>query len=495
MRLMTLIGGLDGKLVYAGKHAERDIAMLCHDSRGDCKEGLFFCLTGGNTDGHMYAKQAIQKGAVAIVAERELDVSVPQFLVKNTRQALSYMASQYYGNPSEHLKIIGITGTNGKTTTAHMLYSILQHAGKKVGLIGTLGVRYGDRETPSNLTTPDPLVLHRTFAEMFLDGVEYVVMECSAHALHFCKLDGIRFSACIFTNVSQDHLDFFSGMQAYKTAKIALFAPDVCPLAIVNTDDSVGRELLQLREGVEGLQSACYGLSAPSDAFAIVTDEQLEKTECVFNINDELARVSLHFTGLHNVYNALAACVCATSLGFSMKSAVKGLSQLKGVPGRLQRVASYRGAHVFVDYAHTPDGLEKTLNALKNKCMGRLLCLFGCGGNRDKTKRPMMGETAAKQCDFAVLTSDNPRYEDPLDIIADIEKGYRRFSQKYVIIPIRERAIEYALEMLKEGDILLIAGKGGEAYQEIMGIKYVFKDNDIIEKWMERQRNTEMVLY
>jgi UDP-N-acetylmuramyl-tripeptide synthetase len=485
MRLSKLLERLEGELFYEGKNAEREISSLSHDSRENCKECLYFCLTGGKTDGHMYAEKAIKQGAFAVVTERKLNVAVPQFIVKNSRVALSLIAARYYGNAAEHLKIIGITGTNGKTTTAHMLAAILEAAGKKVGVIGTLGVEYGEKIVSAELTTPDPLQLHKTFAEMFLLGIEYVIMEVSAHALYYDKVAGIEFEACIFTNFTQDHLDFFPSMPAYQQAKSKLFLPQVCKIAVCNGDDEAGRKFGERRGNAK---TVYYGMSTPTDAFAVITDEGLLKTECMFNINDELARVILHFTGKYNVYNALAAASCAIELGVSAKWVANGLSELKGVDGRLESVGKWNGAHIFVDFAHTPDGLKQSLSALKSHCKKRLICLFGCGGNRDKSKRAIMGENVAKLCDFCVLTSDNPRYEDPMDILSEVEKGYRRFSLKYVIVPHREKAIEYAMDCLKPGDILLVAGKGGENYQEIMGIKYPFKDNDIIKKTMEKKR-------
>ncbi len=471
------------EIAYENERWDREIAGLTADSREVMPEGLFVCLTGGKTDGHAYASEAVKNGAVALVTERKLEQPVPQVIVKDTRLALALLASAFYGEPSERLKIIGVTGTNGKTTTAHMLAAALKAGGKRVGLIGTLGVSYGDKNYSSGLTTPDPVFLQKTLAEMFVCGVEYVVMEVSAHALHYNKTAGLRFVACIFTNLSQDHLDFFSTMKAYEFSKSKLFTNENCPIAILNGDDETGRKFGLLREK----QTVYYGLTTPADAFAVITHETLGTSECIFNINDEIARISVSFTGKHNVYNALAAATCATALKIPLAAVAKGISSLKGVCGRLEKVASYNGAEIFVDFAHTPDGLEKSLSALQPHCGGRLICLFGCGGNRDKSKRPFMGAAVAKKCDFAVLTSDNPRYEDPLDIIAGIEKGYRRFSMKYVVVPQREKAIAYAIDCLQKGDVLLVAGKGGESYQEIMGIKYAFNDNDIIEKILEKK--------
>lgn len=487
MRLTKLTEGI-GETVCEKTEKEQDISSLCIDSRLAKKGDLFFCLTGGNQDGHNFALDAVKKGAVALVVERVLPISVPQILVSNTRIALAKIAARFYGNPEERLKIIGITGTNGKTTTSYMLQAILEKANKKVGVIGTLGVSCLHTVVSSPLTTPDPIELYKTLAEMFLKGVEYVVMEVSAHALYYHKVYGIAFTACIFTNCTQDHLDFFKDMQSYQDTKTTLFHTDVCPIAVLNGDDETGRKIGELRKE-NGTETLYYGLQTPTDAFAVVTHESLDKTECLFNVNDKLCRVRLALVGKHNVYNALAAATCAVALKIELSPIAKGLCDLQGVCGRLQRVETYNGAEIFVDFAHTPDGLAQSIQTLKPHCKGRLVCLFGCGGNRDKSKRSVMGETAAKLCDFCIITSDNPRYEDPMDIIAEIERGYRRFSMRYVIVPERESAIRYAIEFLKAGDILLVAGKGGERYQEIMGIKYPFDDNDIIEKIIREKGN------
>ncbi len=484
MRLSKLIEETKCEEIVFEEEWEREIEGLFIDSRRMMENGLFFCLKGGKSDGHLYAAEAVRNGAVAIVTERVLSLQVPQILVKSVREVLAEFSSAFHGKPCEELNIIGITGTNGKTTTSYMLASILQKADKKVGIIGTLGVCYDGKITCSDLTTPDPIELHKILADMRKSGVEYVVMEVSAHALYYEKVSGICFAACIFTNFTQDHLDFFDGMSDYKKTKLSLFQKKRCNLAIVNADDEVGREILKERREAK---TVTYGLQTPADAFSIVTEESLLGCECMLNINDQLCRVSLSMTGKHNVYNALAAATCATELGISVQAVSRGLTELRGVDGRLQRVCAYNGADVFVDFAHTPDGLGKSLDALRAHCKGRLICLFGCGGNRDKSKRPLMGEIAAKKADFAILTSDNPRYEDPLDIISDVEKGYRRFSVRYVVVPDRARAIEYALDFVMEKDVVLIAGKGGERCQEIMGIKYPFNDHDVIEKLLEKK--------
>lgn len=486
MRLSKLLDGLqegtiDGKI----EDWDREINALFIDSRKGTPGGLFICLQGERVDSHTLVDEAEKNGAVAIVAEKKVQTSLPVFYVNDTRSVLGRLASIFYGEPSKSLKIIGITGTNGKTTTSYMLASILKNAGKKVGVIGTLGIAYGKERVQTQLTTPDPIELHAYFAEMLSDGVEYVVMEASAHALYYKKMSGIYFSGCIFTNFTQDHLDFFKTMDAYKKAKLSLFTPETCRYAIINGDDEVGREIGRLREKSDS-QVLFYGLNTPADCFAIITDDCLKGTEGIFNLNDKLYRVRLEMIGEYNVYNALAAAACAQLLHCE-KGISAGLYRLKGVCGRLQKVDVKEDFDIYVDFAHTPDGMEKSLKTLKKYCKGRLVCLFGCGGNRDRSKRPIMGEVAAKLCDFSLLTSDNPRYEDPLDIIGEIERGYRRFSNRYVIIPDREKAIAYALDFLRRGDILLIAGKGGENYQEIMGIKYPFNDQNTVVKILEQK--------
>ena len=493
MKLSVLLSGLSSySLYYLGEEVsyipDLDITGICADSRRVKKGEIFVCLNGGNVDSHDFADDAVEKGAIALLSERALDSDCLQIVVKDTRERMSELSSAFYNFPSKRLKVIGITGTNGKTTTSYMLASILRSAGKKVGVIGTLGIYYDKKEIAPELTTPDPIYLQKILCDMLSRNVEYVVMEVSAHALYYKKVSGLTFTACIFTNFTQDHLDFFSSMTEYKKAKLRLFQKDVCPLAIVNADDEVGREIFELRGGEKG-KVKTYGLKEPSDSFAVITDEGLKETKFLLNINDRLAHVSLKFTGLHNVYNALSASVCAERLGISMANISDGLNGMSGVKGRLEWVANYNGAEIFVDFAHTPDGLEKSILSLKKYATGRLVCLFGCGGNRDRSKRPIMGEKAGKYADFSVLTSDNPRYEDPSDIIVEIEKGFRRFSSSYVCIPERERAIEYAMRTLKKGDILLVAGKGAEDYQEEMGIKYDYNDEDLIMKIVKRDES------
>lgn len=485
MRLLKLMECLkDKEIIYWGDNLEREILSLSTDSKDIEKGGLFFCLTGGKTDGHTYAKEAVEKGAIAIVTERKLDLEVPQILVPDSRSALSLLSAAFYGNPSQNMKIVGVTGTNGKTTTTYMLSAIFNTAGKKTGVIGTLGITYDGKTYPCDLTTPDPIPLQKTLAKMYSTGVEYVFMEVSAHALWYKKTHGIYFTACIFTNLSQDHLDFFSNMEIYKNTKKTLFGNN-CKIAVLNDDDAVGRELA---EELTAEKVWRYTLNNDLETVTTVFEKNCRENEFSLHINGKIVNVVLPMVGRHNVYNALAAATCATALGIDAEIIRKALSDFQGVEGRLERVGKYNGCEIFIDFAHTPDGISKVLEGLKTYSKRKTVCVFGCGGNRDKSKRPIMGERVAKLADFSVLTSDNPRFEDPLDIISDIEKGYRPHSLRYVVVPNRERALAYALDLVKAGDVLLVAGKGGEKYQEIMGIKYPFEDKAIINKLI-RERN------
>lgn len=453
-----------------------EISALCTDSSKAAKNVLFFCYKGVNHDSHTDIDEAVKNGAVAVICERKLDCPVTQIIVKDGRAQIARVARAFYGFPDKKLKIIAVTGTNGKTTTTYMLSSIFKADGKSTATIGTLGISYGEKFISPELTTPDPVYLHHVFADMVAAGVEYVFMEVSAHALYFDKIYGLTFEAGIFTNCTQDHLDFFKNMKDYAECKKLLFKEGRCHCAVINSDDGLGIELLS-----EVKNPISYGLKNPADVFAIDISEKIDGTTFVLNLFDELYEVKLCLPALHNVYNAMAAAACAKLFGVKINIIAKGLNSLKTVEGRLEKVARYNGAEIFVDFAHTPDGLEKSLQSLKKLCKGRLFCLFGCGGNRDATKRPLMGSVAAKYADFLIITSDNPRYEDPFDIISDIEKGVKPYRVKYVTVTEREIATEYAISLLADGDILLVAGKGGEHYQEIMGIKHSYNDNRVIK--------------
>ncbi|MDE6058431.1 MAG: UDP-N-acetylmuramoyl-L-alanyl-D-glutamate--2,6-diaminopimelate ligase [Clostridia bacterium] len=453
---------------------DAEISALCTDSRVAGAGDLFFCFQGTHFDSHCFAEEAQLRGAAAIVSQQDTGVGIPQLIVHDGREAMARISAAFYRHPERKISIVGITGTNGKTTTMYMLKNILEEAGKKVGIIGTLGASYSEVTVAPSLTTPDPVFLFSLLADMARAGTEYVVMEVSAHALALRKECPVVYDAAIFTNLTQDHLDFFGDMRSYGNAKKSLFTPERCRFAVLNSDDPFSAELMK-----QGITYKTYGMENPSDSFALVNRESLRGTHVVLNLSDELCHAEITLTGRHNVYNALAAATAARHLGADTQSIARGLKKTQ-VNGRLERVASYKGAEIFVDFAHTPDGLEKSLGALKEYCEGRLIVLFGCGGNRDSAKRPIMGKVAAEHCDFAVITSDNPRYEDPLEIISAIEKGFLPVSKNYTVIEEREVATRYAIGLLEKGDVLLVAGKGGECEQEIMGIKYSYNDKAVI---------------
>lgn len=474
MKLSDLAKYLKAKEVLGGEVEFHGVAA---DSRMVKKGDVFICCRGKKFDSHDFAQDAVKNGAAALVCERKLDIDIPQAIVENGRAATAAAARAFYGFADKKLKIVGVTGTNGKTTITYMLAEIFRANGSKAGVIGTLGISYGEKFIAPDLTTPDPIFLHSVLSDMAASGIEYVFMEVSAHALYFGKTDGIFFEVGVFTNCTQDHLDFFGNMEDYKNCKKKLFSKDVCRYCVINSDDGAGVEIMKSRG-----DAITYGIKNPADVFAIDITEKIDGVSYVLNLLDELYEIRLSMPAMHNVYNSMAAAACAKLLKVKTQVIAKGLRQLKNVPGRLERVARFNGADIFVDFAHTPDGLEKSLASLKKLCRGKLFCLFGCGGNRDRTKRPLMGEIAATYADFCIITSDNPRYEDPYDIISEIEKGVIKCNKDYVTVSRREAATEYAIRLLEEGDILLVAGKGGEKYQEIMGIKHSYDDNAVIKK-------------
>ncbi len=462
--------------VLCGGNAE--ITGLCTDSRVAGEGDLFLCFKGTHADSHSYAEDAEARGAAAVVCEHEVDVEVPRLIVKDARLAMSQIAAAFYGHPERKLTLAGVTGTNGKTTVASMLFEIFTAAGKRAGVIGTLGARYASVIVDPALTTPDPVDLFSLLSEMDKAGVTHVAMEVSAHALALKKEAPIVYDAAIFTNLTQDHLDFFGDMKAYGDVKRSLFTDARCRLAVLNADDAFFSELAGRTR-----TSVSYGLEMPADCFALSEEESAAGSRVLFNLEDELCEARLKMAGRHNIYNALAAATAAHRLGISADAIARGLSRTT-VSGRLERVGRYRGADIFVDFAHTPDGLKKSLAALREFCIGKLVLLFGCGGNRDREKRPLMGRIAAEDSDFTVITSDNPRYEDPCAIISEIAAGFSEVGTHFTAIEEREKAIGYALDLLEEGDILLVAGKGGETTQEIMGIKYAYDDKDVIESFI-----------
>ena len=469
-----------GKLInsVSSEYSQIEITSLSFDSEDVQKGCLFFCLNGLKTDGHKYIARARERGACCAVVEKYVDDELPQILVSSSRETLSKVSRIFFGESDKKLTMVGITGTNGKTSTAYMIKSILEIAGKKVGMIGTNGIFIGKERFETKLTTPDPIEYNSMLALMVKKGVEVVVSEVSAHSLALYKVEGIVFDIACFTNFSQDHLDFFKRMQNYKNAKLRLFAKEHSKFAVLNADDEVGREIMGFYEG----EYYSYGTQNPADTFAI--DEQFGEDGVTFimNVLDEIIPVKSNLCGRFNVYNILCASSVCHKLGVSNEDIYHGIMKINKVDGRFN-IISGKSNSIIIDFAHTDDGLKNAINSIKEFCEGRIITVFGCGGDRDKSKRPLMGKVATQLSDYFILTSDNPRSEDPISIIEDIKKGIDK--DNYTVLVKRKEAIRYALEIAKENDIIFIAGKGAEQYQEINGIKYSYNDEKYIMQLIE----------
>lgn len=446
---------------------------------GICEKGcLYFCLHGGER-ATVDAAFALEHGATALIVEKKIDgVSIPQYTASDVRHKFAVMSAAYYDHPADKLTMIGVTGTNGKTTTTHIIKSILDASGRKTGLIGTNCVMIGNEKISATLTTPDPPVLHKLLADMAERGVDTVIMEVSAHALALKKTDGILFAVSAFTNLTQDHLDFFGSMEEYKKAKMLLFTPEHTQTAVVNMDDDTGMEIA--RSVMVPLIT--YGCENPSDVFGI--DYKATDKGCSFvaNIMDDIVRLGYCAPGAFNMSNVLCAAATANVLGIETDVIRRGVSSVKRVDGRFE-IIKRPGKRVVIDYAHTPDGLSKILKAVREITSGKVIAVFGCGGDRDKSKRAIMGEVASELADFAVITSDNPRSESPLDIIKQIESGF--ITGNYMLMEDRKEGIKYALDICEEGDTVVIAGKGHENTQEICGRKEHFSDEETVRELLK----------
>ena len=481
MKLNALIGKVSGKVQTFG-NMDVEIASLCVDSRKAEPGALFFCTPGMQVDAHKFAPQAVEKGAVALVVQRRLELDVPQVLVEDVRKALSYMAAEYFGNPAEKLMMLGITGTKGKTTTSFLVKSIMEAAGVRTGLIGTVCSMIGEETIPNRLTTPDPIETQTLLRRMVDAGMQCVVMEVSAHALDMHRLAGMKFKVGAFSNFSQDHLDYFSDMDAYFAAKMRLMDPSVCETIVYNVDDErVGAAIRQI-----DCPKLRIGIRESSDVYA--NDIEIGERGCSFLMTWHKrfrTTIALHLAGIFNVYNALMAagiCICA---GAGPESIRKGLENVSAVPGRIELLDTGTPYRVILDYAHSPDSLENVLNAVRQTARGRMIALFGCGGDRDKAKRPLMGEIGGQLADYCILTSDNPRNEDPMAILDAIEAGIKPTGCDYIVIENRREAIRYALTHAEPDDVVVLAGKGHETYQEIKGVKHPFDEKVVVRELLE----------
>lgn len=476
MKLDILTGTIPGKIRIIGNR-NTEINDICIDSRKVQQGDLFICTPGLRMDAHDFAPQAVKSGAVALLVDHELEIDVPQVVVEDVRLAVSYVAAQFHGNPAQKLRLIGITGTKGKTTTSFLIKSILEEAGRKVGLIGTVCSMIGDEEIPAKLTTPDPVDTQKMLSRMVDAGVQDVIMEVSAHALALNRLTGMRFEVGAFSNFSQDHLDFFSTMDSYFDCKMKFFDPQMTDKIVYNADDDRVAEAM-VKSGREALR---IGIREGSDVYANDIEINERGTNFLMSWHKQFKiSVALKLAGVFNVYNALLAAGICIQLGISPEDIRRGLEEVNAVPGRIELLETGTAYRVILDYAHSPDSLENILRAVRETTKGRMIVLFGCGGNRDRAKRPLMGQIAGELADFCILTSDNPRNEDPMDILNGIEEGIRGTECDYIIIENRRAAIKYALEKAAPSDVVILAGKGHETYQEIKGVRYPFNEKIVV---------------
>lgn len=465
---------------------DTDILNVTYSSNEKTEKGLFFCVVGARFDAHDFAADAVKNGCVALVVKHWVDLDVPQILVSNDRAAMARITASFFGHPGKQMKLIGFTGTKGKTTTTYLLKSILEKSGMKCGLIGSTGAMIGNRHLEGNLTTPDPIDLQKMLRKMADEGVEAVCMEISAHAIAMHRLDGMIFDVGCYTNLSQDHLDYFETMQRYFETKKQFFTSGMVLNAAFNADDETSAGIIK----DISIPHITYGIVEDTDLYA----RDIEITENGVNFNlgfqsTETMPVNLKLTGRFNVYNALAAASCAMILGVPEDKIRSGLEAVTNVPGRIEMLQTGTPYKVLLDYSHSPNALENILTTVRQFTKGRVIALFGCGGDRDKGKRPMMGEIGGRLADYCILTSDNPRSEDPMTILAAIEKGIKPTGKPYTVIENRREAIRAALEMGREGDIIVLAGKGHETYQEIMGVKRPFDEKVIVSELLREMKN------
>jgi UDP-N-acetylmuramoyl-L-alanyl-D-glutamate--2,6-diaminopimelate ligase len=466
-RLSDLVADVEAIEIRGG--TEVVVTSLCYRADEATAGSLYFCVAGEHRDGHDFAASAVIRGASSLVLERWLPLRCVQVLVPSVRRAMGPVSAAFYRRPADRMTLVGVTGTNGKTTTTYLLESVFRHAGRTPGVVGTTGVRIDGRTVPFARTTPEAPDLHRMLAQMVDEGVDATAMEVSSHGLHQHRVGGIRFDVAVFTNLSQDHLDYHASMEEYFEAKAMLFAPGVSEVAVVNADTDHGRRL------AGRIPTVTFGTGDSADVRA--TDVVTTPAGVAFRVDGVLVRSPLR--GRFNVDNCLAAIATARALDIELDVAAEAIATVRGVPGRVEPVEAGQDFLVFVDYAHTPDSLENVLRAARPLAAGRLLVVFGCGGDRDRAKRPLMGEVATSNADLTFVTSDNPRSENPEAIISQIEPGASAGGGAYVVEPDRRGAIRLAVMEARAGDVVVIAGKGHESYQELADRTIAFDDREV----------------
>jgi UDP-N-acetylmuramoyl-L-alanyl-D-glutamate--2,6-diaminopimelate ligase len=449
---------------------------VAFDSRLVVPGALFFCVRGATADGHDFTEEAVRSGAAALVVERWLDLDLPQILVPSVRGAMGPMSAVVLGEPARSLTIVGVTGTNGKTTVVHLLDAVFRTAGHRTGAIGTVGSHVAGEPVPIARTTPEAPDLHRLLKRMRDAGVTTVTMEVSSHALDQGRVDGLRFDAAVFTNLSQDHLDHHGSMESYFAAKASLFTEVRTKHAVVNLDDAWGRRLLDVPVPV-----TTFGLDPAADVYA--EDVRTRTGGLAFRVDGR--EVTSPLRGGFNVSNCLAAIASSRLVGVDPEDAIRGVANAGQVSGRMEPVDAGQRFLVVVDYAHTPDSIRTVLAAARPLATGRVIVVFGCGGDRDRAKRFPMGAAATEGADLTVITTDNPRSEDPLDIIAEVERGAAEGGGRYVVEPDRRMAIRFALSEARPGDVVVVAGKGHEAEQELAHGSIPFDDRVVAREELE----------
>ena len=482
MKLLELLK--DIPVLESNVSMDLEISHVAYDSRKVERGGLFVAVTGFAADGNRFIPMALEKGAAVVITAKKPEGDVPFVLVESDRKALALIGCNFYGHPARSMKMVGVTGTNGKTSVTLLLKHLLENAvDAKVGLIGTTANMIGDEVIPTERTTPESFELQALFARMRDAGCTHVVMEVSSHAIALDRVAGVRFDAAAFTNLTEDHLDFHKTMDHYCDTKAELFRR--CDKGVINLDDSYAPRFLDAaacdvlttsRRESNGLYAENVELLAEGVSFTAVCGE-------------EQAQIRLPIPGGFTVYNALTVLGVAKQLGISLADSAKALQTAKGVKGRVEVVPTPTTPYtVLIDYAHTPDGLENVMSSVRGFCKGRLIAVFGCGGDRDPIKRPIMGRIGVTLSDLAVITSDNPRTEDPMAIISDIEKGAAAVGKPYQVIENRIEAIHYAMDIAKNDDIIVLAGKGHETYQEINGVKHHLDEREVVTEYLQKMR-------
>lgn len=477
MRLSELLNDID-KYMMIGEDVE--ISHLAHHS-GLCKNGsLFFAIDGLNVKGAKYVNEAISNGAIAVITSTKLKVNIPQVVVDDVRYVMSIVSKSFYDNACNKLKIIGITGTNGKTTSSFIIKNILAVSGFSVAVIGTNGVYIDNKLISEDLTTPDPIDMHMYFDMMVRENVDYCIMEVSAHAIDLSKVAGIKFKVGLFTNISNEHLDYFGNMRNYAKCKLSFFDSKYIEEAVINVDDTYGMELAKKNV----VPSITYGVFNPSNTFAVNMYSTFSGSKYMVNALDSLYDIDTCLIGEHNVYNVLGAISVCKLLNIRDEYILKGVNSLSMIDGRCNITKLKNNNHIVIDFAHTPDGFENILSVLRRLAKGKMITIFGCVDYSDAKKRALMGSVASKYSDFIILTSDNPNYMEVSKINKDIKHGFKKFKE-YTEIDDRAEAIKYGMSLLCHDDALVILGKGGEHKQVIMGQKFQYNEQEVVNNLLQ----------